>query len=258
MTGSLSYEEIQKNSCKAYNERPGELNGIDCPICKNRGNFREYKGGEIVTVECSCMAARRSLWRAQKSGLGELIDRCTLDSFKAGSPWQEAIKQKAINFLADGSARWLYFGGQPGAGKTHICAAIAGELLKAGLYTRYMMWRDDSTRIKAAVTDPLEYKRLVDPLKSADVLYIDDLFKSGGKWQRPSAGDINLAFEIINYRYNSREKYTIISSECSWQQLLAADEAIASRIAERTQKKYLLSVLPDATKNYRTGGKDFA
>ena len=43
-----------------------------------------------------------------------------------------------------------------------------------------MLWRDEIAKIKSVVTDFLEYKKLTDELKKVDVLYIDDLFKTGG------------------------------------------------------------------------------
>ena len=69
-------------------------------------------------------------------------------------------------------------------------------------------------------------------LKTAPVLYIDDLFKGA---ERPTQGDLNIAFELLNYRYNDERLYTIISTEKLLDELIAIDEAIGSRIAERSK-----------------------
>ena len=64
------------------------------------------------------------------------------------------------------------------------------------------------------------------------MLYIDDFFKGS-----VSDADINLAFELLNDRYNSK-RMTILSSERSVEDILELDEAIGSRIYERSKGFY--------------------
>ena len=89
------------------------------------------------------------------------------------------------------------------------------------------------------------------------MLYIDDLFKtgreSGGLFQRPTVADINLAYEILNYRADRPKLMTILSSECLLEQLIEIDEAIGGRIAELSAP-YVFSISPDRKKNYRLRG----
>ena len=66
----------------------------------------------------------------------------------------------------------------------------------------------------------------------------------------PTQADVNLAFEIINYRYNDPQLITVISCERDVTELLDIDEAVGSRIYQRT-KKYNISVSADNKKNYR-------
>jgi DNA replication protein DnaC len=61
---------------------------------------------------------------------------------------------------------------------------------------------------------------------------------------------VNLAFQIINYRYQDKTKATIISSELSTLELMQIDEAVGSRIHERS-KAYRIFIEHDPTKNYR-------
>ena len=110
--------------------------------------------------------------------------------------------------------------------------------MERGIDTRYMLWKDASVQAKAAVNDEAEYRRLVEPLKRIKCLYIDDFFKIG-KGQEPTTGDVNLAFEILNSRYNDSGKITIISTERDMEKLLEIDEAVGSRIYERSKDFYL-------------------
>lgn len=76
------------------------------------------------------------------------------------------------------------------------------------------------------------------------MLYIDDLFKG-----KITEADINLVFEILNYRYNNNFK-TIISSEYMLTELLKIDEAISSRILEKS-RGYHLDIKRENGRNYR-------
>lgn len=232
------------------NANPGDLTGYDCPICKNRGYSTEIRDGYLVSVPCKCMAARRSIRNLEKSGMKELVERHTLENFQTKQSWQSNMKRWATDYLEHGDGMWFSALGSVGAGKTHICTAICGELLKRGEEVRYMLWRDTSVKLKAAVNDDEEYERLILPLKRANVLYIDDLFKTerGGKI---SQADINLAFELLNYRYCGKKLITVISSERTMNELLDIDEAIGSRIFERCGPEYCVEL--EGKKNWRMG-----
>ena len=232
-----------------YNDKTGMLVGLDCPACKNRGYFAQVdEEGRETLRECSCMAARRSLDRIKRSGLADLLTRYTLETWEVREPWQA----KALNMVRDFAKApegWFLASGRPGTGKSHLCTALCGLLLDAGMDVRYMLWREDSVRAKAAITDQAEYERIVEPLKATRVLYIDDLFKTG-RGQTPSPADVSLAFELLNARYNDGQKITIISTEYSVETLLEVDEAVGSRIYERSKKYYLCA---ENKKNWRLG-----
>lgn len=214
------------------NSEQGNLVGFDCEKCKNRGYITEIRGNYLVSVECECMKRRRSLRQIERSGMKDLLQRHTFANFETAEEWQALMKQKAADFLGDESGRWFAALGSVGAGKTHICTAICGELLNMGHGVRYMLWRDESVKIKAVANDADEYDRLINPFKLAPVLYIDDLFKTKkGEPVRPA--DVNLAFELLNYRYCNKKLVTVISSEKTMGELLNVDEAVGSRIYER-------------------------
>lgn len=232
-------EDADRYSVESANRRPGTLTGLDCPDCLNRGYFMALdEQGCRTTVECKCMARRRSIERANRSGLGSMLERYTMDRWQTPEDWQKKAKQKAEEFLAAPSGHWFYMAGSVGAGKSHLCAAICKELLDRGYSVRYLLWRDVSVRAKAVVNEETAYQEIVQPFKSARALYIDDLFKTG-KGQEPTQGDVNLAFELLNYRYNNPEKITILSSEWTLEQLMDLDAAVGSRIYERSKGFYL-------------------
>lgn len=246
----LSRDEYLRKKMEWENDAPGNLTGYDCPVCKNRGCVTKIRSGYLVSVECRCMGVRRSLRNLEKSGMKELLKLYTFESFKTPERWQEGVKQKAADYLENGSGRWFAALGSVGAGKTHICTAICGMRLKAGDEVRYMLWRDMSVKLKAAVSDSEEYDRLIYPLKNAKVLYIDDLFKTerGGKI---SQADINLAFELLNYRYCNKKLTTVISSELTLNDIMDIDEAVGSRIFERCKPDYCIEL--EGKKNWRMG-----
>lgn len=239
------------------NAREGELNledGYDCRKCKNKGiiyiRMKEPPYREIAK-QCSCMKARRSIRRMKASGLEPLISRYTLDRYEANEDWQKAIKEKANAFLANVDSlddKWFFMGGGVGTGKTHICTAIAVEMLRRKKEVRYMLWVDEVKRIKALANDDLGAD-LVDELKHVEVLYIDDLFKPVGR-QEASAADIKLAYEIVNYRYLHPELITIISSELHIMEIEELDSALGSRIYEKT-KSFALNIAKLKDRNYR-------
>lgn len=257
----LTPESYAKHRCDFYNGMKGNLNeldGYDCPICLNRGDTakavysEQFNTWDEVHVPCKCMEIRKTLKRLEKSGLKSVVKKYTFANYTADEPWQQYIKQKAANFLSAPESRWFFIGGQSGAGKTHICTAITVSFLKHGKSVRYMLWRDEATRLKSLVNDVEAYTAGMNELKAVDVLYIDDLFKTGkaGENQRPTPADINLAFELINFRSLDKSKTTIVSSECSLTDLLDIDEAIGGRIAEYSGE-YCISIDRDRSKNYR-------
>lgn len=208
-----------------FNE--SEDDRTDCVKCQGRGYFAFLEEGKMHLRECDCIKQERVRIYMKKSGLGDLIHRNRLDNFEVREPFQKRMMETVKKWLpSDG---WLFVGGQVGSGKTHICTGALREKAKQGSI-RYMLWRDEAVKMKGNVNEPF-YEEKMRQYKTADVLYIDDFFKTGGA---PTAGDINLAFEIINHRYNT-SRQTIISSEKRLGEILDIDEAIGSRIGEKAK-----------------------
>ena len=216
-----------------YNDEEGTLKGKDCRLCKNRGYIMILDEGYTALKPCECLKQRQKSVNVEKSGLQKMIQDYTFETFEAKAMWQRVIKESAQAFVTD-QAHWFFVGGQVGAGKTHICTAIVNELLKQGKQALYMLWRDEIVKLKINLVDGSDYQTKIQAYKTIPVLYIDDFFKTE-KGKSPSTADINIAFEIINARYQDKDLITIISSEKVIKDLLVIDEAIGSRIFEKTK-----------------------
>ena len=140
-----------------------EIGDVEGVVYVRNGEYIEYR-------TCSCMPARRAMWRIERSGLGESLQRCTFETFLAPEPWQKAMKTAADRFVEDHSGAWFFAGGQPGAGKTHICTAIVGELLKHGKEARYMLWKDEATYLKAHINEDAYETRILFITRSEETM----------------------------------------------------------------------------------------
>lgn len=237
---------------ESYNRSHGDLEGYDCPKCLNRGNTAYVRqGGGVGFYECDCKKIRRSILRMERSGLKNIIRDMTFETFRDTEPWQQNMKSGAKAY-AENPQGWLLFSGQVGSGKSHLCTAVCRERLLKGDEVRYMSWREEIAQLKAASLDSEKREKQMQELKTAQILYIDDLFKTGKSYDgsdAPSGADVNIAFEIINYRYVNQLR-TIVSTERTPQELLAIDEAVASRIIERA-RGHVFSIAREPARNYR-------
>lgn len=255
-------QELEEKRAERFNAAVGSLNaedGYECKLCLNKGFLVQAIQTELgywttVSRDCKCAEIRRTIKRMEKSGLKNIIRDYTFSKYDDTEDWQKTIKAAAMEYAKNPSG-WFYIGGQTGAGKTHICTAICREFLLSGKSVKYMLWRDDIVKIKGCANDTQAYSKLIDEYKRVEVLYIDDLFKTGkgpdGNKQQPTGADVNAAFEILNYRYNDPKLVTIISSECTVKDILDIDEAVGGRIFEKAK---VFSLNRDRKKNYRLRG----
>lgn len=204
------------------------LGGVDCEICGNTGYILIKNNGELFTRECPCMKKRRSLRSIRKSGISDMLSRYTFENYETPDEKREKIKKIAENYVNQDTG-WFFIAGKSGSGKTHICTAICKALIEQGKEVKYMLWRDESVALKSCVTEE-EYQEKIQKLKLAPVLYIDDFWKGN-----VTDADVNLTFEILNSRYIDSGKRTVISSEMTLPDVISRDEAIGSRIYERSR-----------------------
>ena len=212
-------------------ESPLKECGLDlfhCEKCGDTGTLtRKDEEGILWSRECECMKRRRSLRNIKNADLQSLVQRYTFENYKTPTPKHGAVKKKAEEYCRSDAPAFL-ISGQSGSGKSHICVAAVNRLIEEGGTAEFLQWRRDAPELKAMLTDNhQDYMAKLRRLREAKNLYIDDFLKGS-----ITPADINLAFVIINDRYNSSGRKTIVSTELTAAQLLAADEATGGRLLE--------------------------
>ena len=245
------YEKV-KYEVLTYNNTEGDLIGYDCKLCKNKGNIYFLKDNKKYVKDCKCIKLRNTFIMLEKYGLLYEFSVCRFETFICESKWQSKLLDKCKQFV-ESKVKAIALLGQTGCGKTHLSMAILRQFALQFKTVAYMRWVEDSKALKQVTNDNGMYQASIYPYKNCDVLYIDDLFKGD-----MTEADRKIAFEIIDYRYKlsrSNDRYiTIISSERTFEEIRQFDEAIAGRIAEMTNKEYILQIGKDENKNYRLKG----
>ena len=251
--------EALEQSAQALNSFKGKLNQIDgynCEICNNNGTITKVDSEKMTlfSVPCSCMKTRKTIRNLKNCGINyETLKQAKFDNYNATEDWQKGLLNKVKEYALDfGNHKWLYVGGQTGAGKTMLMTALFKYLIiKKEQTGYYLLWNTESKiLISQAKRDKDGYQNRIYELENCDVLYIDDFLKLGNVY---SNDELSLAYEIINTRYVNN-KITIITSEITKNLLEEKDAAIFGRIYEKTDyDKYFLDVIGEE-KNYRTKG----
>jgi len=201
-----------------------------------------------IACECRKIEKLKSEWRY--SGINVEQSKLTFASFEVWNEASQRTKDTAVAYCNDFDEireerrNSILFCGQVGGGKTHASIALALNFLKQKIRVVYMPYRDVITKIKQNMIDQEYYSKAISKYQLCEVLLIDDLFKG-----KINDSDINIVFEIINYRYLNFLPI-IVSSEFSIDRLLAFDEGVASRIYEMS-KDYVVEIEKDIRNNYR-------
>lgn len=203
--------------------------------------------------ECECRALRIAEEKLKASGVSEEFRKKTFDNFdyeRSIEVMEGFMKAKSYSkhFEEIRATRKnsIIFVGQVGSGKTHLAIAISNMLLDKGIGVIYMPYRDSITTLKQSILDEENYQREIIKYKNAQVLMIDDLLKG-----RITESDINIMYEIINYRY-FKNLPIITTSEKTIDELIEIDEAIGSRLYEMS-KNYVATMIGNKL-NYRIYG----
>lgn len=223
-----------------------------CKKCKGRGWIlhTDANGYEFAT-ECECQEIQKTYDRLKRSGISEEFLKKGFNDFDdRGLEILQKAKSMGVayckNFPDIRSIRnnSILFMGQVGSGKTHLSMAICNNLMnvyKVGVL--YMPYREEVLRLKQLTNDASEYKHAIKRFKEFPVLMIDDLMKG-----KSTEADINVLFEIVNYRYLNNLPM-IISTEKTKKELLEFDEGTMSRIIEMA-KGYTIEII-GSKYNYR-------
>jgi len=222
-----------------------------CDKCADTGWIlvtQENSQPLAISCECRKIEKIKSEWRY--SGINVEQSKLTFASFEIWNGASQRTKDTAVAYCNDfdeirGCRRnSILLCGQVGSGKTHCSIALALNFLKQRIRVVYMPYRDVITKIKQNMIDQEYYSKAISKYQLCEVLLIDDLFKG-----KINDSDINIIFEIINYRYLNFLPI-IVSSEFSIDRLLAFDEGVASRIYEMS-KDYVVEIEKDIKNNYR-------
>lgn len=224
---------------------------VKCEKCQDTGWIlipQEHTQPLAITCDCRKVEKLRHEWKA--SGINTEMSKHKFSNFEI---WNEASQKSKDTALAyfndfdevkDSRRNSILFCGQVGSGKTHLSVALAINFLEKKTKVVYMPYRDVITKIKQNIIDSEYYTKTIRKYKVCEILLIDDLFKG-----KINESDINIMFEIINYRY-LKFLPIIVSSEFSIDRLLAFDEGVGSRIFEMC-KDYVVEVEKDIHNNYR-------
>lgn len=200
----------------------------------------------------SCECREREKLKLQWKAAGINLENCK-QTFSTFEEWNESAKEAkytAIAYANDFSEVFanrqnsICLCGQVGSGKSHLSIALAINLINSNHKVLYMPYRDVITKIKQNIMKDDSYTKIIHKYQRCDVLVIDDLYKG-----KISETDVNIIFEIINYRYLNYLPM-IISTEFNINKLLSYDEAIGSRIYEMC-KDYIIEIQSEKAKNYR-------
>ena len=205
----------------------------ECDICKDTEFIYSVKDGYEVATRCTCYALKQAKRMIERSGISEEFQKKTFDNFLTKNNRKlEIAKEKAIEYThtfldcEKDRQNSILLSGQVGAGKTHLGTAICSSLMNEGVAVIYMAYRNAVTKIKQNLLDEQAYNKELKNYLNARVLYIDDFLKG-----KLTESDINIMYEIVNYRYMNNMPM-IISTEKSPIELVGFDEAVGSRIIE--------------------------
>lgn len=222
-----------------------------CNLCMDTGWVlvpQENYPDKAVSCECRNLSKIKSEWKA--AGINTEMRKQTFSNFEVWNEEAKKAKYTAIGYYKDffnirsERKNSIMLCGQVGSGKTHISIALSLNLLNKNVKVVYMSYRDVVTKIKQNMRDEEYYKKSIGKYQRCEVLYIDDLFKG-----KVNESDINIMFEIINYRYLNNLPI-IVNTEFTSSKLLSFDEAIGSRIYEMC-KNYIVEIEQNINRNYR-------
>lgn len=225
------YRERTRRDIERYNaQKIPSTDGIECKECGNKRFIAvpSEDGMSIAYQFCGCQERRRIVANANHSGLGPMLGKKIAD-YKVTEPFQQAVMNSMVDYIKNPSG-WFSICGEPGSGKTLACMIIANDLLRHGKILRFISWPE---LVRETSVDWYRQKNILQEFKDVEVLYIDDFLKVAS-----DARAVQIAYEILNYRYN-HEALTIISGERGLKELMSIDPALGSRIYEMSRNHFI-------------------
>jgi DNA replication protein DnaC len=191
-----------------------------------------------VARQCKCVETRRIQRIFRHSEISSEFQKIRLYTYltEGKHPLVKRAKHCAEHYLDSfheirkQKNNFLVFLGDSGAGKTHLICSVANVLMENQTTCLYFPYVEGFKKLKRDLNS-LEEK--VHLMRTVDVLLLDDLFKKK-KGKGPTDFEFDVMFDVINDRYLAHRP-TLISSELDRDGLIDIDEALASRIIERSK-----------------------
>jgi DNA replication protein DnaC len=222
-----------------------------CDICRDTGwTLEPQRDAAPLARECQCMEMDKIKRQWIEAGINPELSNLTFKNFMVWNESSKRIKDTArayyMNFDEIRRSRHnsILFCGQVGSGKSHASIALALNFLRKGIKVLYVSYRDMMTSAKQSKFDAKNYSKIISKCQNCEVLLLDDMFKG-----KIDGEDLNIIFEIINYRYMNFLPI-ICSTEFTMERLLNYDEGIGSRIKEMCEG-YIVEIKRDKMDNYR-------
>lgn len=228
----------------------------DCEYISYRKNDKHplpfaviYHDGYQEVFKNTPYGIRRNILNDMRdSGLANIQEDkdYSFDSYIATEEWQKHFKSLAQNYVQNFNKKdWFYVSGETGAGKSHLCTSIVFGLASKGIGARYISYPQFLSRMRNNIESAGD---MLESVKRAEVLYIDDFLKSVGNSGNVTDFEGRQIIDLMWHRYNNSLP-TIISTELKLSQVEEIDKALRGRVTEMA-KGYVLQAHGE-DKDYR-------
>lgn len=211
-----------------------------CPICQDHGFY--FKGD--IAYPCRCSKEKMKNIKREKAGITPHLARQTFDRFdlsyypddargttrrtyyENAKAILAASKQFVADYCRGENNGGLLFEGSVASGKTFLAASCANALLDRGVDVKFIIVPDFLDQLRETFHEGSDYSesQLMDDVKKADVLFLDDLGAHNyTEWS------IKTIFAIINYRVNY-EKPMVVTTNLDKEEI---EKLLGSRIYSR-------------------------